>query len=144
MGMSKEEIPSSAFVVPKTITEAMARLEECDRAMENIACQLEVNQADSGWRSRAGSAMSGYKQERKRMQTCIAVFKGLPPDPAVKERDEAREACRRLAEEVEALTARLAAAPSGIDRAFVECASIVLSEVTFNRILARARERGVM
>lgn len=139
--------------LPTTLLEAEVRRAEVVEALADIDRQLAESSQDEDWRRRATTARRGYEYEMSRLDTCVRVFqREQVSDKAAfavvqKERDDAVSACHRLAGEVERLTAVIAGLRAEghgarTDRAFVDVAHIILSEVTFNRILDRAKERG--
>lgn len=86
--------------------------------------------------------MQGYEADLRRVQLCIEVFAAQEnTGRSAAELAEAQEAARRLAAEVERLATVCRGA--GVNAAFVETARVVLSEVTFQRIMERARDRAV-
>lgn len=87
------------------------------------------------------------KSERREVQAFGAGGGSVPGanDMLRRERDEAQEACRRLAGEVERLQGELRAAKqAGADgrlrQSFYETARFVLAESTFKRLEMKARE----
>jgi hypothetical protein len=138
--------------------EAEVRLQECRESLIDIDSQLETRTQRTGessedfeaWKRKAVTARRGFEYEISRMDTCVRIFRSeLASDKVAialieKDLDSAKESCRKLAEEVERLTGELSTVDSKrakADRAFVEIARLMLSEVTYNRIIDRSRER---
>jgi hypothetical protein len=145
------------FEIPKSIIEAEVRLRECEESVARIESQLQERASDTpdheGWKRRAETARRGFEYEISRLTTCIRVFRQEAASDKVgfamleKERDDAREVCRNLATEVERLSRVVKDMPgatkeAAVSRAFMEVAELVLSEVTFQRILSRARNKA--
>lgn len=148
------------YEVPRTLIEAEVRLRECEESIADIDRQIDRRSVSESsdpnfqaWQQRAETAKRGYEYEVARMTTCVRVFRQESATDRVavalveKERDDARESCRRLASEVERLTSlmdamRATSQPNAVNAAFVDVAQVVLSEVTFTRIMARAKDKA--
>jgi hypothetical protein len=104
-----------------------------------------VERADKMWADRI-RAVSQTFTARKAGKLAASAGVALAADTSeiVRDRNDAREACRRLAAEVERLQGELTAAraTSGdakLHRAFYESAQFILAESTFNRIRDKAK-----
>lgn len=145
-GVDAESQPTT---VMGDIASMTARLAFVEAASANIASQLAVGPNDptvdaADWRRRAERAKLGFEQEATALESAIRRVRDVQGGDSTDRATRAEEQCRALAAEVERLTAELdARGPAGrsdFHAAFMEVARIVLSEVTFQRIHARAEE----
>lgn len=106
------------------------------------------------WRARAANALevkqANLRTARLHLEAARARSLGSPEGVSrvERERDEARTQCRALAAEIERLQAssrssERADEDAAVNAAFVEVAGIVLAEVSFRRIMDRARDRAL-
>lgn len=145
------------FLVPRNLVEAEMRLRECEESIAQIDRQIQERSPDQedyeSWKRKAETARRGYEYEISRMTTCIRVFREeAASDKAAfvlleREREEARDSSRKLAAEVERLNGLLSELRADnrmapVYAAFVEVAQMVLSEVTFHRIMERAKDKA--
>lgn len=135
--------------LPSSLMEARVRKLELEEAVASIDTQLATRaNSDDTWRYRAQTARDSFLSDMRRVQLCLDIFEAREAGGVTTlERDRAVDAARRLAGEVERLSVELSAAVSlhataPVDRAFVETARLVLSEVTFQRIMERAKDRN--
>lgn len=137
--------------LPTTILEAEVRRNEAVESLAHIDRQLAESAGDGDWERRAKAARRGYEYDLSRLDTCIRVFqREQVSDKAAlavlqKELDDAKEACRRLASEVERLSSISSAMPKdasiGVAIEFVEVCRIGMAESAFIRYMNRARDR---
>jgi hypothetical protein len=137
--------------LPTTILEAEVRRNEAIDSLARIDQQLAESAGDEDWERRARTARRGYEYELSRLDTCVRVFqREQTSDKATfavlqKELDDAKEACRRLAGEVERLSSVASAVPKDanirVAIEFVEVCRIGMAESAFTRYMNRARDR---
>lgn len=85
------------------------------------------------------------KRKAARSEALLGAETEVARAAIARERDEARDASRRLAAEVERLQSELDAAKKShgdrrLHQAFFEASKFILAESTFNRLLAKAKE----
>lgn len=143
----RNEAEASRGMTKAWLAEARGRRYTLQEKID-VALYDRVDAADKAWAERIRLVSCEFAWRKR--ERSAASFKPHTSPPvasksAERERDEAQEACRRLAAEVERLTAELKEAKrsttdAGLHRAFYESAQFILAESTFNRIRDKARQ----